>query len=290
MKRLLICILALSCLTTTPVQAQSKRPIRDRLKVREIDREDAQALLAKFRNQRIRGDFCFRFKLSHLPRRGESTHYHGRLWGSWNEYGPVTRLHLLKEKGPSESNDPLLDILLQSGSQQKAWRLDESGESYALTETELLKPLLPNILYAPFHLLMPFIYWNDWEYAGAQRIKGRPAHLFLMFPPESYTQTKIDIKAVRIALDGKFNALLEADILNAEGREVTSFRILNVKKVQGQWIPRNIDLVDSATRNKTRFEVTAAALDLALPSGTFSPKGMKKPLPKLASYPFDSFH
>ena len=288
MKRLFLYFLLFSCATSVLVQAQPKKPVRDRLKVRELDPQQAQTFLEQFRTQRIQGDFCFNFKLKHLPRRGEATHYYGQLWGSGNEYGPITRLQLARENDPNAAAHSI-DILLQSGSQQEAWLLNENGEPHRLTEAELLQPLLPDVLYAPFHLLMPFIYWNDWEYAGTQRIKGRPAHLFLMFPPKPYAQTEFDIKAVRMALDEKFNALLEADILGTDGREIKSFRILNVKKVQGQWIPRSIDLVDSKTRNKTRFEVLAAALNLNLPPSAFSEEGMKKAPPKPTAEQFDYF-
>ena len=289
MKRLFLYSLILVCLTSTLVLAQSKRPVRDRLKVKEIDTQQAEAVLNKFRNQRIQGDFSFNFELHHLPRRGQAVHYYGRLWGSSNELGPITRVQLLIGNGLNPTANSI-DILLQSGSQQNAWLLNENGEPHKLTETELLNPLLPDVLYTPFHLLMPFIYWSNWEYAGAQRIKGRPAHLFLMSPPESYAQTKLDIKGVRMALDEKFNALLEADILGSDGREIKSFRILNVKKVQGQWIPRSIDLIDSAKRNKTRFEISAAALNLNLPTSVFSLEGMGSAPPELTAEQFDYFH
>ncbi len=285
-KRLFLCFLILACFTPPILEAQPKRPLRDRLKVKKIDVQQAQELLWKFRNQRLKGDYCFDFKLRHLPRRGEEIHYRGRLWGSWNELGPVTRVQLFRES--KKANAPL-NILLQSGPRQHVWVLDENLDPLELTETELMKPILPGVLYAPFHLLMPFIFWDNWDYAGVQRVKGRPARQFLMFPPESYSQTAPNIKGVRMALDAKFNALLKADILDAEGRETKSFKILNFKKVQDQWIPRSIDLVDRTTRNKTRFEVSAAALNLNLPSYVFTPEGMKDATPELLSEQFDYF-
>ena len=43
------------------------------------------------------------------------------------------------------------------------------------------------------------------------------------------------------------------------------------KKIGDQWIVKSVDLRDEATRNKTRFSVTAAALRQTFPSTVLDP-------------------
>ena len=65
-------------------------------------------------------------------------------------------------------------------------------------------------------------------------------------------------------------------MLDPEGRRIRAYKIISLKKVQGQMIPRVIDLVDIRTRNKTRITVVAAAMNLQLPSSNFRPQELGK--------------
>jgi hypothetical protein len=135
-----------------------------------------------------------------------------------------------------------------------------------------VSPLGPDALFDPlagtdltaFDLQMPFLYWNDFVFEGLARVRGRPAHVFLMYPPAEVSARRPELTGVRVYLDTQFNALVQAEQIGVENRSLKSITILDLKKVDEQWIPKSIDVRDELTRNKTRFAVTGAALGLDL--------------------------
>lgn len=240
---------------------------------REIDQEEGARRMADFRSQRLEGDFCFDFKLEHIPQQGDGAVYRGRMWGSWNERGPVTRVTLSIPEGLRESlGYDALNLIVQNGRDAQAWiREGEDGSFRELKGAGRFEPLLPGMNYSAFDLQMPFIYWDDFIYEGPDRALGRAAQRFLMYPPDSGEAVEAGISAVSVTLDESYNALLRVDVIGLGGREVSSFRIRKFKRVQGQWIVRTIDLFDPASRSRTRFEVEAAATGVDLDPGIFNP-------------------
>ena len=270
------------------VQAQV-RPGNDRIPdFREIDQAEGARRMADFRNQRLEGDFCFDFKLEHLPRQGKGTVYNGRMWGSWNAKGPVTRVKLsIPEALRASLGYDALHLIVQNGRAAQAWmREGGDGDFRELRGAARFEPLLPGMNYSVFDLQMPFIYWDDFVYEGPDRALGRAAQSFLMYPPDSGEATGAGISAVSVTLDESYNALLRVDVIGLEGREVSSFRIRKFKRVQDQWIVRTIDLFDPESRSRTRFEVEAAATGIDLDAGIFNPDtGVE--LPVLADSVFE---
>jgi len=47
--------------------------------------------------------------------------------------------------------------------------------------------------------------------------------------------------------------------------------VLDLKKVDDQWIVKTIEVRDEKTRDKTQFNITGAALDLDFSGGLFEP-------------------
>jgi hypothetical protein len=236
----------------------------------------ALAALDAFRNQRLPGDFAFKFDLRHLPRRGRETVYNGQMWGTWNRFGPLTRVRL---DAPESEEAPELDFLIQNGVRTGAWstvRSAEETEVRALHGAALFAPLLNDVVYTPFDLQMPFVFWKRFIYEGETRRKGRPVFAFLMYPPVELEGASERIGSVRIFLDQKFNALVRAEIMDPEGTLKKTFKIVSFKKIQDQWIVKSVDLVDEVMRNKTRFSVVAAALGQNFHPDMFAPESLGK--------------
>jgi hypothetical protein len=74
---------------------------------------------------------------------------------------------------------------------------------------------------------------------------------------------------VRVLIDTQFQAMVQAEMLGAKNVVEKTISLLDLKKVGEQWIVKSIDIRDSRSRDKTRFIVTAAALDLGWPAQTF---------------------
>lgn len=252
-----------------PLLACGEMPRHKDSRYEAIDAAEGARRLQAFRNQRLEGDYCFRFELEHLPRRGATVRYQGTMWGSWNVRGPVTRFEL--NGGPGIGEGMTRSWILQNGPEPMAWSRDADGGPFLPLEGDaLFTPLLPGVVHAPFDFLMPFLYWSDYRYEGADRIRSRIARNFLMYPPSgSLVPEWLD--SVRIGIDDAYNALLNIEVLEASGRTRSSFTVESFKQVQGQWIVKRIVMKDWRSRDRTRFKVLSASLGLALPDAVFSP-------------------
>ncbi len=269
-QRLLILALVLGCFAGPFAGAQPRfRPPPNRAHPAQLNEADGRQLLERFRTSGIEAPFCFEFRLRHMPRRAPTVVYEGRMWAHWWGQYHKTRIRL------SHGGEPLLDLLLSNGENPQAWMRDAASESdpVALEGDLLLRPLAPGLTFTPFELLMPFIHWEDWAYEGSHRLRGRPAHYFLMYPPEDDSRYA-SISGVRILVDEDFNVLLQAEVLGPSGQVVKTMRADTFRRVADQWIVRRIDITNEDSRDRTRFEVVAAAMEIDLPESVFDPEGM----------------
>ncbi len=239
--------------------------------------EAIQPFLENFRAQRLQGDFCFKFLLEHLPRRGRTVRYEGTLWGSWNENGPVTRFSIDPISTREELHTlPLMEWITQNGRNSKVWsRVGGKASFVALKETALMQPLFEGVLYRPFDLLMPFIYWDQYKYEGPKAIRTRLVHQFLMQPPAGLNLSQVH--AVRMGLDSQYQALMRIEILDTKKKVATRFEVESFKKVQAQYIVKGITLGETERGERTRFRVIAAAVGLQLPESVFDPENLTAP-------------
>lgn len=82
---------------------------------------------------------------------------------------------------------------------------------------------------------------------------------------------------MRVYLDPQYHALVQAEQLGEGERVLKSFRVVSLRKIGENWIVRSVELRDEATRNKTRFFVTAAALGLIFPARFLIPADSPPP-------------
>jgi len=234
-----------------------------------VDLATATKWLADFRNSRLQGDFCVRFQIEHLPLQGGQTLYEGIAWGTWNEQGPLTRFELWKS-GSSEKSE----WLIQNGVSPKVWTLASGTKStMAVPATEWTKPLLPGLVYTPFDLLVPFVYWPEFKYLGSERRQMGGVDVYQMQPPAGAGG-----QPVKIYLNREFNYLADYDQLDAAGKTTREFELGGVRKVQDQYLPSEIDLSDRIKRDHDSFTITAAALGLKrLDAAIFNPANLTEP-------------
>ena len=268
---LLACLVVFSVLTPAESSAQSRRykPPAHYVQFGQPDQAEGRKILDAFRHQGMTGDYFLEFDLRVLPRRGESRVVTGgRLWGTRNETGPLSRVELPAIEGASARR-----LLVQNGKTGAVWvssLADTPSLPGALDPSALFAPLAGTDLTA-FDLQMPFLYWDDFVFEGVAPVRGRPAHVFLIYPPEDIVARKPELTGVRVFLDTQFGALVQAQQIGAEERVLKSITVLDLKKVDDQWMVKTIDLRDETTRNKTQFIVTGAALGLDFAGGLFEP-------------------
>lgn len=245
------------------------RPAPHYLTGQKADQEEGRRALAQFRAAGIAGAYWLEFELTVMPRKGDERTVHGQIFGLRSDAGPLTRLSLGADGR----------WLIRSGPAAAAWDLSTGqAAAHKLTAADSLQPVAGTDL-TVFDLQMPFLYWDDFAYEGLAKIRGRPAHSFVLYPPAELAAQRPDLTGVRVALDAQFQALVQAELLGPKGEPTKTITVLDLKKAGEQWIVKAIDLRNHLTRDKTRFSVTAAALDLALPAGLFEPESLRETPP-----------
>jgi hypothetical protein len=273
----------LPCAAKVPLRAERV----DRYEV--IDSAEGARRLAAFRSLRLHGDFCFQFQLEQKPRRGKTIRYAGVMYGSWNERGPVSRFVLYPQPLGADVSEaqPPFELIVQNGAAPEVWLRRQAGAPFVrIDDRALFEPVFEGVLYTPFDLQMPFVFWQDYVYEGPGRVSTRIGQRFLMKPAAGTLADQHGITGVRIALDDAYYALLKAEVLGEGGALRSSFTAGRLKKIQGQWIVRQVSLKDAQTRDATDFVVKAASVGLVFDAALFDPQG-GQPLPEIAPALFD---
>lgn len=244
------------------------------------DQAEGARILSAFREVGIAGDYWLRFDLRVMPRKGLERTLRGVIIGQRGTEGPRTRIDL--DTPTPAANDAGPRFLLHGGDPGRAWRW-ESGlvVPYPLGADDWLAPIAGTDL-TVFDLQMPFLRWPDYVFEGVANVRGRPAHTFLFYPPAEFgasSSARPAPAAIRAYLDAQFGAPVQAEWIAGEGRVLKSVTVLDLKKVDGQWLVRSIDLRNGVTRDKTRFQVAAVALHLAWPDSLFAPESLAAALP-----------
>lgn len=231
------------------------------------DQAEGARILGDFRQAGITGTYWLSFALRVLPRSGEERVLAGGLFGTRGAQGPLTRLSLGDERW-----------LIRSGPNPAAWTAAAGAAGRPATLAEIVSPLAGTD-FSIFDLQMPFLNWTDFVYEGLAKVRSRPAHSFLLYPPADFTAVRPELGGVRVFIDTQFQALVQVDQLGRDGRPVKSMTLLDLKKIGEQWLVKSADLRNLVTRDKTRLTFQAVALGLELPPETFSAEQLGRPVP-----------
>jgi len=230
---------------------------------------EAQRILEAFRRAGIAGDYFLEFELRTRPRRGAGRTFPGRLWGRRTVLGAAHRIEFA-----AVGEGPVVRLLLQNGVRAGAWRW-AGGPVAPLVGAEMFASVIPDVGITPFDLLMPFLYWPEAVLESLRRgALGRPANVFLFRTPPDSPAAPAGIAAARAYLDTQYNVLLKTELLDLDERVRKTFSLVSLKTIEQQALPRTIDFLDGGTRDKTRFEVRAAALDLDFLPAIFEQDGL----------------
>lgn len=248
-------------------QAAGSRPAPRYVPGGKPDQAEGARVLGDFRQASIAGTYWLSFELRVMPRKGPERMLEGELFGTLGAQGPLTRLTLENERW-----------LIQSGTQPAAWTATGGAASRPASTAETMQPVAGTDL-TLFDLQMPFLHWTDFVHEGLAKVRGRPAHQFLLYPPADFARARPELGGVRIHIDTQFQALVQVEQLGADGKPAKSMTLIDLKKVGEQWLVKSIDLRNHLTRDKTRLTFKATALELALPPETFAPEQLAEPAP-----------
>lgn len=242
--------------------------------LKQLSAEEAVAVLDAFRAYRLPADYCMRFDIVHKPRKSDDeTVYSGIMWGSHNAKGTIIRLHIGKA---GAADDAQKRFLIQSGKNPSLWELNDEGKVEKV-DAASTAPFFADLIFTPFDLQTPFLFWERYEYDRTRRYRARPVHFFDMFPPEAFAKANPGIGSVRIGFDRAYNALIKAEVCNQDGRVMKQFSLGGVRKIQGMYSFEELELRDETTRDRDTLIVRAAALRLRIPEIYFAPENLGKP-------------
>ncbi len=246
------------------------------LELSRPDKAEGRKILEEFRQQGISGDYFLEFKLDVLPRQGPEWTLQGRMWGSRNAEGPVTRIDIQ----PRQTGQPEVRLLVQNGRTPAMWRWTSgsSGPPERLGVEASFTPIEGTVV-TPFDLQQPFLYWTDFDYEGLVRMHGRPTYQFLLRPPAELAARHPELTGVRVYLDTQYDALVQAELIGKDGTPLKSFSLLDLKKIDDQWLVKAVDVRNERTRDKTRFVITSAALRQHFPRSLFTPADLPQTAP-----------
>jgi hypothetical protein len=230
------------------------------------DKASASAILEHFRQSVWAEPVYAEFDLIQMPRRGDEHVSRGRFWGGRNDNGPVTRIDLDVGKGGFTRH-----VLLQGGTDGGIWTSD-GPRAGTPDEAARLSPLVPGVEMTPFDILpMPYLYWLDYELVAIERIRGRSAYTFVFTPSADFRARFPAVRAVRAYLDTQYDALVQSEAIGPAGNVSKTLSLLELRKVGDRWIPKDVDVRNEATRDKTRLTLTAVSVGAVQDPAVFDP-------------------
>jgi len=270
-------IACLFCIPGATANAQSRQPsfTPDYGQINAVSPEKALEILNDFRSRGIDGDYYFDFQLRQRPRASSETIVTpGRMWGSRNAQGPVTRITLWPDAPDKE-----LRLLVQNGPDSAIWSYSRNTTAAARLDTAAMFEPLAGADLTPFVLQMPFIYWSNFVYEGIKPASSnRPAYTFIMRPPPALAAAHPEIAGVRIYIETAFHAIGKFEILGPGDQVTKTMTLKETPRINGQYIPGKIELRNERTRDGTDLVVKLAAVKLDLPREIFTPENLSRPV------------
>jgi hypothetical protein len=217
--------------------------------------------------------YAMRFRLRHMPRRGEESQCLGILSGRTLGHG-TTRIDF----DSVESDGERVSFLLLNSERPKAWRYSvERGKTQQLDSDGLLDPLVQGMNQSSFELLMPFVFWEA-TYVKSGKVAGRPAHVYGFECPPWVRKVRPSWNRITFALDDNYEAPLRVETFSNRSVAHKTYLLNSLKKLGSTWIPKTFDCKNRNDRSNTRFEVLSAALQLDLDPILFKPEGLDREL------------
>jgi hypothetical protein len=247
-------------------------PPPEYLQTGTLDAATGRQVLAESREAGPARPYYLEFVLRQLPRRGPERDTPGRLWMSRDEGGLICRAEI----NPGTPNERR--FLLQRGQDSSVWLYDPGTHAGPARQVTPSEPLAPGLEITAFDLEMPFLYWPDARPVSVNRVLGRPTDLFVFVPPAAAALQMPQLAAVRAYLDSEHHVPVQIESLDRGGRVWKTLSLVGLKEVSHEWLPQDIDIRNEATRDKTRFSVTAAAIGLDFSPALFSSAVLSDPV------------
>ena len=188
-----------------------------------------------------------KFSLRHMPRRGDEITTNGIMYGPFLGSG-LLRLHIDSETQKNDSED----FLFENGKTPKFWIKDqENSKVQRMNLAEFFRASHSGMNQTAFDLLMPFIFWEEYDSSESRRASGSS---FSFACPNWVTEIKPEWFRVTLALDDAYDAPLRVEVLGKSQIPERTLILRSFKKLGDRWIVKEIDCRDRKTRSVTAYE------------------------------------
>jgi hypothetical protein len=101
-------------------------------------------------------------------------------------------------------------------------------------------------------LTLAFLWWEDAEVAGTERVRGRSCYVVdVPAPPGAQSP----YAGVRLWIDQEANLMMQADAYDRRNRMMRRLQVKSLRKIDEIWMVQNLDMLSSATRERVTLRV-----------------------------------
>ena len=137
-----------------------------------------------------------------------------------------------------------------------------SGKPLVLRPTPNLSNPIRNTELTWFDLTLSFLWWIPETEVTTDSIRNRDCYVITVKrPPEqnseslNETNKQNSYTAARLWVDKKAHVLLQAEAINHDNQAIRRLWVKSIKKVNGKWMIKDMEVAGSSADNRTRLTV-----------------------------------
>lgn len=244
---------------------------------KEADQRVGWKILQDYRLIGVVDDYRFGFELRIMPHREKTRKVSGLMIGIEDSRMLNSRVDFLVNSKVEGDPKKTYRMLLENGLAPLVWQSGgvDDLETGLLDSSEYLTDLVGSGV-STFELLMPFKHWQSFYYEGETDFRSRKVNVFWMFPPKEDVALSNQLSGVRLYLDSKFNSMIRAEVFSSEKEHLKTLSLIDLKKVDGVWIPKELKVRNEKTRSNTVIRILDASVGLGISPYYLGPEALHK--------------
>ena len=216
--------------------------------------------LEQFRKGSVFVDLALVFDVSVDHNNGEAKFFNGILLTQSNSSRESYYRLVIKEVSDNpEIRSNQIDYLFKRSEVSLGWIIQPvSTHGRQLVESfSLFQPLLKEIDYTGFDLLMPFIHWSSYRYEGCVGSRFSLCQVYTMTPPQDSQSL---YKEVKMYINNRFATLNKAEFFKNE-ELCKKVKVDRIKKVGERWFVKNIYIKGYSSNQDIKLTIRKIAFE-----------------------------
>ncbi|MDR2735277.1 MAG: outer membrane lipoprotein-sorting protein [Puniceicoccales bacterium] len=119
--------------------------------------------------------------------------------------------------------------------------------------------IIPGFIFTPADMGFSFIFWDKFTYLGPKNVLGLQTQQFKLEPGPGQAVGLANVGYVRISFCTSYGAIIRVEYFDKQDNLLKKMDLLRFKKIDGQWVMTEIDMVDEVTKHRTKLRVKKIA-------------------------------